>query len=89
MQLYARVAADERHRDSVLLSIELIAERMFDQWSMGHIEGPMKIADVKAPLLAMRRLDGGGQQVAMLLRSFLDRLRSGNGQPQSEATQDV
>jgi hypothetical protein len=82
MQLYVRVAADARHRDSVLLSVELIAERMFDQWSMGHIEGQMKTADIKAPLLALRRLDGGSEQVAMLLRAFLDRLRSGNKQPQ-------
>lgn len=82
MQLYVRVAADARHRDSVLLSIELIAERMFDQWSMGHIEGQMTTADVKAPLLALRRLDGGSQQVAALLRAFMDRLRSSKAQPQ-------
>lgn len=77
MQLYARVCSDPRHRDSVLLSIELIAERMFSEWSMGHIEGQMTTADVKAPLLALRRLEGGSQPVAMLLRAFLDRLKGG------------
>jgi hypothetical protein len=35
--LYNRIAADERHRDVVLLSYEEIGERRFAGWSMGQV----------------------------------------------------
>jgi hypothetical protein len=36
-QLYARIAADARHRDVVLLDYEEIEERRFSGWSMGQV----------------------------------------------------
>ena len=37
-QLYHRIAADPRHTDVELLSLEDISERRFASWSMGHVD---------------------------------------------------
>jgi len=37
-RLYARILADPRHTDVVLLSYEEIGERRFAQWSMGRVD---------------------------------------------------
>jgi hypothetical protein len=36
-QLYARICADQRHREVVLLHYEEIAERQFAAWTMGQV----------------------------------------------------
>lgn len=37
-RLYARILADQRHRDVELLDYEEISERRFDAWSMAHVQ---------------------------------------------------
>jgi hypothetical protein len=34
--LYARILQDGRHRDCVIISVQLIRTRLFPNWSMGH-----------------------------------------------------
>lgn len=75
MELYLRIAADPRHREVALLSIELVAERMFAEWSMGQVHVADVTSDVHVQLLAQRRLQVSRQHVADLLQRFVRTLR--------------
>ena len=72
LALYARIAADTRHRDVSLLSIELAAERMFPRWSLGHVSGP---ASVHAALLDRRLLQTSNDRLNDLLRECVGELK--------------
>ncbi len=37
-KVYARIVADPRHSDVTLLSYEAVAERLFEHWSMAHLD---------------------------------------------------
>ena len=37
-RLYARIVADQRHQDVVLLQLEEITQRRFAGWSMAHVD---------------------------------------------------
>ncbi|HKX95049.1 MAG TPA: BLUF domain-containing protein [Methylibium sp.] len=76
IELYGRVAKDPRHRDPVLLSIELVADRLFAGWSMAHIEGDGHADELYRTLLPRRHADPGKQAVAALMRSFIDTLNA-------------
>jgi hypothetical protein len=76
IDLYGRVAKDPRHRDPVLLSIELVADRLFAGWSMAHIEGDGHADELYRTLLPRRHADTGKQEVAALMRSFIDTLNA-------------
>lgn len=72
LDLYTRITADPRHRDAALLHIELGADRMFPQWSMGHVRGP---ASVYGAFVNLRHLDDGRKRTAEILRACLAELR--------------
>ncbi len=36
-RLYARIVADSRHKDVVMLHLEEVSERRFADWSMAHV----------------------------------------------------
>jgi hypothetical protein len=76
IELYGRVAKDPRHRDPVLLGIELVADRLFAGWSMAHIEGDGHADELYRKLLPRRHVDQGKQEVAALMRSFIDTLNA-------------
>lgn len=76
ISLYDRVAKDPRHKDPVLLSIELVNGRLFAGWSMAHIEGYRPAAELYRTLLPRRHVDQGKQEVASLMRSFIDTLNA-------------
>lgn len=80
--LYSRMAKDPRHTHPILLSIELVASRLFAGWSMAHIEGYRTAAELYRTLLPRRHVDQGKQEVAALMRSFIDTL---NANRRSEA----
>lgn len=84
ISLYDRVAKDPRHQDPVLLSIELVTERLFAEWSMAHIEGYQPAAEIYRTLLPRRHVDQGKRDVAALVRSFIDTL---NANRRSDARQ--
>lgn len=81
--LYGRVSQDPRHRNPVLLSIELVADRLFAGWSMAYIEGDRQADELYRRLLPRRHVDQGRQEVAALMRSFIDAL---NAKQQSGAS---
>jgi len=72
--LYGRVLQDPRHRDPVLLSIELVSGRLFAEWSMAHIEGYRHAEELYRTLLPLRHVNQGKQAVVALTRSFIDTL---------------
>lgn len=76
IELYRRVAKDPRHRDPVLLSIELVADRLFAGWSMAHIEGDGHADELYRTLLPRRHADQGKQEVAVLMRTFIATLNA-------------
>lgn len=76
LALYGRVVRDPRHHNPVLLSIELVTERLFAGWSMAHIEGYRHADELYNTLLPRRHVDQGKQQVAALMRSFISELNA-------------
>lgn len=79
LALYGRVAKDPRHHDPVLLSIELAAERIFEGWSMAHIQGYRQADDLYRTLLPRRHVDQSKQDVAALMRAFISELNASPG----------
>lgn len=76
LALYVRVADDSRHGNPVFLSIELITQRLFPDWSMAYISGSPATADLYQALLMKRHVDQERLQVAALIRSFIDQLKA-------------
>jgi hypothetical protein len=83
LPLYARIAADPRHRDSTLLSISLVAKRMFGAWSMGHIEGQSSWSEAHTVLMAERQDENSHHRIAVILQRFVAALTA--GQPRAGA----
>lgn len=76
LALYLRVADDSRHSNPVLLSIELITQRLFPDWSMAYIAGSPATADLYQALLSTRHVDQQRLQVAALMGSFINQLKA-------------
>lgn len=76
LALYMRVVDDSRHGNPVLLSIELITQRLFPDWSMACIAGSPATADLYQALLVRRHVDQERLQVAALMRSFINQLKA-------------
>lgn len=81
LALYTRVADDPRHRNPILLSIELITQRLFANWSMAYIAGSPETDELYETLALKRHVDQGKQQVAALTRSFIDQLKAAQTHP--------
>lgn len=75
MSLYLRIMADPSHRDPTLLSISLVAERLFGQWAMAHIEGSAHSAVLQEVLLVEQSANVGGDRAATILRRFVAALK--------------
>ncbi len=75
MSLYLRIMADPRHRDPTLLSISLVSERLFGQWSMAHIEGSADSAVLQEVLLVEQSANVGSDRAATILRRFVAALK--------------
>lgn len=77
LELYLRIVADPRHSRPTLLSIELVSQRMFDGWSMGHVRVADATNDVYVTLLAQRHTQESRQRVTELLQRFVREWRGG------------
>ena len=75
MSLYLRIMADPRHRDPTLLSISLVAERLFGHWAMAYIGSSAHSAFAQEVLLAERHVDARGDRAAAILRRFVAELK--------------
>jgi hypothetical protein len=75
MSLYLRIMADPRHRDPTLLSISLVAERLFGQWAMAYIESSAHSTFAHDMLLSDRFLDAKNDRAADILRRFVAELK--------------
>lgn len=78
MGLYLRIMADPRHCDLTLLSISLVAERLFGQWAMAHIEGSVRSSVLQEVLLAGTDTDSRSDRAATILRRFVAALKDGS-----------
>jgi len=80
MSLYLRIMKDPRHGDSTLLSISLVAERLFEKWAMGYIEGSPHSVFPHEVLFAERNIDARNDRAAAILRRFVAVLKD-RGRP--------
>lgn len=78
MGLYLRIMADPRHCDLTLLSISLVAERLFGQWAMAHIEGSVRSSVLQEVLLVGANADARSDRAATILRRFVAALKDGS-----------
>lgn len=76
LRLYSRIDADPRHRDSTLLSISLVSQRMFEAWSMGHLEGQPVWSDAHTVLMAERQDESSNRRIGVILQRFVAELRA-------------
>jgi hypothetical protein len=80
INLYARILRDERHRDCSLLDIGLIDAPMFEEWKMGFVDGDTLDPKLFDGMLDLRTASQRRDRTAMLMQSFLERLRSNRKQ---------
>ena len=73
--LYARIIADPRHRDCVILSINLIRDRLFSNWSMGYVSDFKKIAQNYNELLDYRSIREDKEDTLNTMNILLEILR--------------
>lgn len=75
LRTYARILADERHRDSSLLSVGLVSGRVFSEWAMAHVEGDVLGSDLHARLVDQVVLERDLSEPLKLLKGTLKSLR--------------
>lgn len=75
LSLYLRIMADPRHHDPTLLSISLVAGRLFDQWAMAYIDGRAHGALAREVLLAANDPETRGDRASAILRRFVAELK--------------
>ena len=75
INLYAKITVDPRHRNCTILSIHLIQERLFGNWSMGFISGQRKIMRGYNELLDYRQVSQGKAEISGILELLLEVLR--------------
>lgn len=75
LKTYAKILADERHRDASLLSIGLVSSRVFTEWAMAHVEGELLGGEVHARLVDQVVLERDLSEPLKLLQSTLKALR--------------
>ena len=54
LPLYARILQDSRHRECVIISIQLTRQRLFPNWSMGHVQPNPRVGSHYNELLDYR-----------------------------------
>ena len=75
MKLYLRIMDDSRHRDLTLLSVALVAERLFAHWAMAHIEGSARSPVLHEILLGEHCAAPRNDRAAAILRRFVAALK--------------
>jgi hypothetical protein len=75
LKTYARILTDKRHRDSSLLSVGLVAKRIFDQWAMAHVDGNTLGADLHSKLVSQIVLERDLSDSLKVLQGALKTLR--------------
>lgn len=54
LPLYARILRDRRHRECVIISIQLVRLRLFPNWNMGHVAPNPRVGSLYNEMLDYR-----------------------------------
>lgn len=77
IRLYSKILDDPRHHDCAIIGIAPIAERMFDQWSMGYVEKSAEYMNLRRKQLLDYRLHQyQGDLIVNALKAFLNMLKN-------------
>jgi hypothetical protein len=72
LPLYARILQDRRHRDCVIISIQLARVRLFPNWSMGHVAPNPRVGSLYNELLDYRIVNDDLEAARRLLDQLFE-----------------
>ena len=72
LPLYARILHDRRHRECVIIAIHLIHERLFPNWSMGHVRPNPRVGSQYNELLDYRAVTDNPAATQRLLNDLFE-----------------
>ena len=72
LALYSRILKDSRHRECVILSIQLTRTRLFPNWSMGHVQPNPKVGGQYNELLDYRTVTDDVKATQRLLDDLFE-----------------
>ena len=72
INLYSKITADPRHRNCIILSINLVQDRLFGNWSMGFLSGKRKITHGYNELLDYRQARHDKEEISGVLEMLLE-----------------
>ena len=75
LALYARILNDRRHRDCVIIAIQLIRTRLFPNWTMGHVQANAKVGFQYNELLDYRTVSDDVEDAQRLLNDLFEIVR--------------
>jgi hypothetical protein len=72
LPLYARILQDRRHRDCVIISIQLARLRLFPNWRMGHVQPNPRVGSLYNEMLDYRIVNDDVAAARRLLDELLE-----------------
>jgi len=76
IRLYGKILEDKRHHNCILIGLAPIAEKIFNQWSMGYIPKSQEAIQIeREELLNYRLLKEDDGELVRIMKRFLDRLK--------------
>ncbi|GBG12621.1 uncharacterized protein NMK_0152 [Novimethylophilus kurashikiensis] len=76
MRMYVKIIDDPRHRDCFLIGLVPIAQRMFEQWSMGYIQQSHEdILLEQQELMSCRPYKDEDGELIRIMKRILNRLK--------------